>query len=272
MRQGPRNARIRPPAVAGLFYPRDAAELRAAIDEYLNAAPGSEPSPTSKAWIVPHAGYVYSGPVAAVVYRRVQTQRRSVRRVVLIGPSHRVPLQGIAVPECGAFATPLGAVRIDPELKEAVLRCEDVVASDRPHALEHAVEVQLPFLQTILGDFTFLPLVAGDAMPWQVAAVLDEVWDAPETLVFASSDLSHYHRYDVARLIDAATSKAIVGLETNITGEQACGAVSINGLLHVARARGLQVTELARCNSGDTAGDRARVVGYGAFEVQPAAA
>src|SRR4029450_2813935 len=138
-----------------------------------------------------------------------QAQRRKVRRVVVIGPAHRVPLDGIAVPEGGAFATALGAGRIDPELREAVLRHRDVAASDRPHALEHAIEVQLPFLQMILEDFTLLPLVAGEAMPGQVAAVLDEVWGGPETLVLATRALRHYHRHDVARMIDAATSKAI---------------------------------------------------------------
>src|SRR5262245_17786022 len=272
MRPGPGNARIRPPAVAGLFYPRDAAELRATVDHYLGATPASDLPATSKAWIVPHAGYVYSGPVAAVVYRRVQAKRRNVRRVVVIGPSHQVPLDGIAVPESGRFATPLGTVTIDPELREAALRCSDTVAADRPHAQEHSIEVQLPFLQAILDEFAFLPLVVGDATPRQVAAVLDAVWGGPETLVLASSDLSHYQRYEVARMIDAATSAAICGRAMDISGDQACGAVGINGLLHVARVRGLAVTELARCNSGDTAGDRMQVVGYGAFELQADAA
>jgi AmmeMemoRadiSam system protein B len=257
--------------VAGLFYPRDAAELRAAVDAYLgaNATAAGDLSANAKAWIVPHAGYVYSGPVAAVVYRRVQAQRRQVRRVVVIGPSHRVPLDGIAVPESSGFVTPLGTVSVDPDLREAALKCAHTVAADRPHAQEHSIEVQLPFLQVILDEFTFLPLVAGDATPRQVAAVLEEVWCGPETVVLASSDLSHYQRYEVARMIDAATSKAICDRATNISGEQACGAVAINGLLHLARARGLAVTELARCNSGDTAGSRAEVVGYGAFELQP---
>jgi MEMO1 family protein len=256
--------------VAGLFYPRDAAELRAAVAEYLAATSADELPTTSKAWIIPHAGYVYSGPIAAAAYRRIQARCRNVRRVVVIGPSHRVPLEGIAVPESRAYATPLGIVAVDAELKETALRCGGVVTSDRPHAQEHAIEVQLPFLQAILNDFTFLPLVAGEATPRQVGAVLDAVWGGAETLVVASSDLSHYHGYDVARMIDATTSKAICDLATDISGEQACGAVGINGLLHVTRARGLRVTELARCNSADTAGDRARVVGYGAFEIHPA--
>lgn len=270
MRREPKNARIRPPAVAGSFYPRDAEELRAAVSDLLSAAPLPDLPATPKAWIVPHAGYGYSGPVTAAVYRRVQALRRNVRRVVVIGPSHRVPLDGIAVPECDAFATPLGTVRIDPDLKAAVLRRGDVVASDWPHALEHAVEVQLPFLQVILEDFTFLPLVAGEATPRHVASVLEEVWGGTETLVLVSSDLSHYHRYEVARMIDAATSEAIRRRATDISGEQACGAVGINGLLLLAQIRGLDVAELARCNSADTAGDRAQVVGYAAFELHPA--
>lgn len=272
MRPEHQNARIRPPAVAGSFYPGNADELRAVVARLLSAAPAPDSPSVPVAWIVPHAGYIYSGPVAAAVYRRVHAQRSTLRRVVVIGPSHRVPLDGLAVPECSAFATPLGTVRVDPELKAALLRRGDVAATDRPHALEHAIEVQLPFLQVVLEDFTFLPIVTGDASPPHVSAVLNEVLEAPESLVIVSSDLSHYHRYDVAQMIDASTSEAICRRATDITGEQACGAVGINGLLHLARTRGLEVSELARCTSGDTAGDRAQVVGYGAFELcQPAA-
>ncbi len=271
MRPVHQHARIRPPAVAGSFYPREADKLRDAVGGYLRAAPAHELPAAPKAWIVPHAGYVYSGPVAASAYALLQAQGRGVRRVVLIGPSHRVPLDGIAVPEADAFETPLGTVPIDGEMKAALLRRGDVVESDWPHALEHSLEVQLPFLQAILADFTVLPLVAGSASPRYVASVLEEVWEGPETVVVVSSDLSHYHRYEIARMIDGETSDAIRRCATDLSSEQACGAVGINGLLHVARARGLEVTEIARCNSGDTAGDRARVVGYGAFAIHEAA-
>jgi AmmeMemoRadiSam system protein B len=271
MRAVHQHARIRPAAVAGSFYPREAGKLRSAVGGYLRAAPAHALPAVPKAWIVPHAGYVYSGPVAAVAYALLQAQGRGVRRVVLIGPSHRVPLDGIAVPEADAFETPLGTVSIDDEMKAALARRGDVVESDRPHALEHSLEVQLPFLQAILADFTLLPLVTGSASPQYVASVLEEVWGGPETVVIVSSDLSHYHRYEIAQMIDGETSDAIRRCATDLSSEQACGAVGINGFLHVACARGLMVTEIARCNSGDTAGDRTRVVGYGAFAIHESA-
>jgi MEMO1 family protein len=179
MRPVHQHARVRPPAVAGSFYPRDSGKLRDAVSGYLRASPARELPAAPKAWIVPHAGYVYSGPVAAAAYALLQMRCQDVRRVVLIGPSHRVQLDGIAVPAWDGFETPLGTVRIDPELKAALLRRGDVLESDRPHALEHALEVQLPFLQVILGDFILLPLVAGEAEPRYVAAVLEEVWGGP---------------------------------------------------------------------------------------------
>jgi MEMO1 family protein len=184
---------------------------------------------------------------------------------VLIGPSHRVPLAGIAVPEADYFLTPLGTIPLDLPLRSQLLRRGGIVESDWPHASEHCLEVQLPFLQLILPEFTLLPLVAGSASPQQVASVLADAWGADETLVIVSSDLSHYHRYDAARMIDAATCAAIRAFDTGLSDEQACGAVGINGLLYLARELGLDTTEIARCNSGDTAGDRLRVVGYAAF-------
>lgn len=264
------NARVRPPAVAGLFYPDDPAELHAVVSAYLAQARHEEAARTAKALIVPHAGYIYSGSTAAVAYAAIARQKETIRHVVLIGPSHRVYLQGIAMPEADAFATPLGNVQIDRKLKHAVGRHRAVIEADEPHRFEHSLEVQLPFLQVVLGEFTLLPLVAGVASAGQVASVLEEVWGDAHTLVLASSDLSHYHGYAHAQQIDAATSSQILRCEATLTGDQACGAVAINGLLYAGRSRELGIAELARCNSGDTAGDRERVVGYGAYALYAA--
>jgi MEMO1 family protein len=269
MLSGTGNSSIRQPAVAGSFYPGDAGELRAMVSGYLRQSPTAAlPSP-AKALIVPHAGYIYSGSTAGAAYALV-AQRSRIRRIVLIGPSHRVYLRGGAVPRTDAFATPLGTVRIDAQLKAELLRCPDVIESDAPHALEHALEVQLPFLQMLFDDFTLLPIVLGSASPAQVGAMLDMVWGGEETLVLSSSDLSHYHGYETAKRIDAATSEIILRRQATLTGDQACGAVGINGLLHTVHRRNLQVIEIARCNSGDTAGDRSRVVGYGAYAIHDA--
>jgi AmmeMemoRadiSam system protein B len=256
---------VRRPAVAGLFYPADPAELRAAVSEYLRQASSTATPSAPKALIVPHAGYVYSGEIAAQGYARVAAQRDRMHRIVLIGPSHRVYLRGAAVPRARSFETPLGRVEIDAGLRATLLQRGDVLESDQPHAMEHCLEVQLPFLQTVFKDFTVLPIVVGDASADYVGSLLADVWGDEHTLVLASSDLSHYHAYDVARDIDAATNAAILRFETNLSGDQACGAVAINGLLRIAPARNLAIAEIARCNSGDTAGDRARVVGYGAY-------
>jgi MEMO1 family protein len=259
------NASIRLPAVAGFFYPGNRAELSDMVSELIARASVSTVPRTPKAYIVPHAGYVYSGSTAAVAYAMAAGQRSTVRRVILIGPSHRVYLEGAAVPNVQAFATPLGEIPIDQELKRSVLDVPGVIESDHPHRLEHSLEVQLPFLQLTLGDFTLLPIVVGNASAQQVGAMLNALWGDRDTLVLASSDLSHYHPYRAAQTIDAQTSSAILDRRSTLTGEQACGAVAINGLLHCARVRNLEVTELARCNSGDTAGDKDRVVGYGAY-------
>lgn len=261
---------VRPPAVAGLFYPAVAAELRDTVARYLDDASVVDLPVAPKALIVPHAGYIYSGSIAAAAYASIGARRSCIRRVVLMGPSHRVYFQGIAVPEWHEFVTPLGNVRIDEAQKAALLARGDVIASDAPHALEHSLEVQLPFLQELFEDFTLLPLVAGVATPQHVASVLGSVWGGEETLVLISSDLSHYHPYDLAQQIDRATSALILGCSTHLSGEQACGATCINGLSQLARDREMRVTEIARLNSGDTAGDRLRVVGYGAFAIHEA--
>jgi MEMO1 family protein len=267
MLRGNGKTSARPPAVAGLFYPAIATELRDAVTRYLDEASVVDLPASPKALIVPHAGYIYSGSVAAAAYASVRALRSKIKRIVLLGPSHRVYLQGIAVPEWREFVTPLGGTRIDAELKALLLEQAKVIASDAPHAMEHSLEVQLPFLQTMFEDFTLLPLVAGAASPRQVASVLASVWGGEGTLVLISSDLSHYHNYEVAQQLDRATSADILRYSTHLTGEQACGATCINGLTHLARERKMQLREIARLNSGDTAGDRARVVGYGAFAV-----
>jgi len=267
MRPAIHNASVRPAAVAGLFYPSDPGELRDMVSQLMQRAPVVELPAQPVALIVPHAGYIYSGPVAAAAYAAVSMRRNTIRRVVLIGPSHRVYLRGIAVAESDVFATPLGQVAVDRDGRSMLLARDDVIAADAPHALEHCLEVQLPFLQALLDDFTLLPLVVGAARPEHVAAVLEAAWGGEETLVLISSDLSHYHPYQKAQGIDRQTSESILRHATTLSGEQACGAACINGLLHMAKPRGLAVTEMMRINSGDTAGDRGRVVGYGAFAI-----
>jgi AmmeMemoRadiSam system protein B len=259
---------VRPPAVAGLFYPRDARELRATVQEYLQVH--EVPGPVPKALIAPHAGYVYSGPVAASAYALVTPGRGAITRVVLVGPSHRVAFAGLAVPSDLHFSTPLGEVALDQTAVAGLLSLPQVHVFDRPHAREHSLEVHLPFLQVALGEFSLVPLVTGEASPAEVGKVLEAVWGGPETLIVVSSDLSHYHDYATARRLDAATSAAIVALRADEVGDaDACGCVAIRGLLWVARRRSLVVRVLDVRNSGDTAGPRDRVVGYGAFAVAP---
>lgn len=260
------HARIRPPAVAGLFYPDQPTQLRDMVSDYLAQAPiAAVASP--KALIVPHAGYIYSGGIAGAAYSQVAQRRSQIRRVVLIGPSHRVHLQGMAVPKAEAFQTPLGVVPIDRELKALALAQSQVVEGDEPHAREHCLEVQLPFLQAVLDEFSLLPVALGMVAAPAVASLLNAVWGGEETLVLVTSDLSHYLTYDAARQLDSQTIEAILRYDTRLTGEQACGCIGINGLSHLARQRNLNIAEIARCNSGDTAGDRYRVVGYGAFRL-----
>ncbi len=259
--------RLRPAAVAGLFYPTDPDALAATLARDLDVAvPAGDPLP--KAVIVPHAGYVYSGPIAGIAYARVERMKGLVQRVVLLGPAHRAWVDGLAVSSADAFATPLGTVPVDDALRRRVLELPAVRVDDRAHAAEHSLEVQLPFLQVTLGSFTVLPLAVGDAPPEAVAEVLDAVWGGPETLVVVSSDLSHYHDSATARARDRRTAAAIVTEDADAVGdEDACGARSVRGLLLTARRRGLAVRLLDLRNSGDTAGDRERVVGYGAFAV-----
>ena len=260
-----RTAYVRPPAVAGSFYPVDRAELEEMVRGFLSQVQASA-GPVPKAVIAPHAGYVYSGPVAASAYARLAAARGSVSRVVLLGPSHRVALRGLAVPDAAAFATPLGRIELDAPAIARVTALREVRVLHAAHEFEHSLEVHLPFLQVVLGSFCLVPLVAGDASAGDVARVLDAVWGGDETLIVVSSDLSHYHDYATARRLDAATTRAIEQLEPEaIDFDDACGRVPIRGLLEAVRARGLSPETLDVRSSGDTAGPRESVVGYGAW-------
>ena len=256
----------RPAAVAGLFYPAGADDLARDVDRMLDDARARlDPGLTApKALILPHAGYVYSGPTAALGHALLGTARGTVRRVVLLGPTHRVAVDGAALPGATALATPLGLVPV-PDVAPAVrARLPHLVDSAVVHAQEHSLEVHLPFLQRALGDVEVLPLAVGRADPQDTADLIDALWGGPETAVVVSSDLSHYHPYEEARRIDAATLDRMLALAGPLTHEQACGATPANGLLLTARRRGMSATLLGACNSGDTAGSRGRVVGYAA--------
>ena len=266
-------ARIRPPAVAGRFYPAGPARLRADVMKML-AASGVSEAPAPKAVIAPHAGYVYSGQVAAAAFAAIGPAASAVSRVVVIGPTHYVAICGIAVPTVGAFATPLGEIACDRNALQDISRLAAVTANDAAHAPDHALEVELPFLQVVLGRFTLVPLLVGDARPADVAEVLRELWGGPETLIVVSSDLSHFHRYETARRLDAETGALIeAGNWAALGPDRACGAAAIAGLLVETGRRGIEARRLGLCNSGDTAGNRQRVVGYGAWafaEASPA--
>ena len=252
----------RAPAVAGLFYPADPQALASMVDQLLADARPDELAHPPKALICPHAGYIYSGSTAALGYATLRTGTHPISRVVVAGPAHRVGIRGIALPGADAMATPLGEIPLDAEACATISKLPSVLTRPDVHAEEHSVEVQLPFLQRVLGDFTVVPLVVGDVDAGTVADVLEACWGGPETLVVISSDLSHYHPYGEARRLDAETIAAILDCQGPINPHRACGAYPISGLLAVARRRRLRPTLLGACNSGDTAGDRGRVVGY----------
>jgi len=257
------DSNVRHAAVAGLFYPESPQELRAAVKTHLSGARVFSRMP--KALIVPHAGYIYSGSVAGTAYASLEPGARSLRRVVLLGPSHRTWFRGLAIPSVKAFETPLGAIPLEQAALAELRGLPGVVESDEPHALEHSLEVQLPFIQHLAPQAGIVPLVAGHATPAEVAAVLDVVWGADETLIVASSDLSHYNSYATAQTCDAATAQAILDCHEDLESHQACGCVVLNGLARAIRKHGLRPELLDLRNSGDTAGDEQRVVGYGAF-------
>jgi len=255
---------IRTPAVAGQFYSGNARELNATVATLLDEAQENE-TPAPKALIVPHAGYIYSGPVAANAYARLRPHRDQYQRVILLGPCHRTPVRGIALCSADVYRMPMGDVPLD---KPAItgLQIPGVTVYDESHKYEHSLEVHLPFLQAVLGDFSVVPIIVGDAKPELVARVIEALWGGPETLIVVSSDLSHYLNYDDARAIDAVTCQAIEDLDAeSIEHGMACGATPVSGLLITARRRGMTVTTLDLRNSGDTAGDRDQVVGYGAW-------
>lgn len=271
---------VRPPAVAGLFYPADPRTLAAMVDRFVDEGldklsqevvegnPGQPVEPVEtisapKALVVPHAGYVYSGALAGVGYATIAPTRGRIDRVVLLGPCHRVAVRGLALPGCDALATPLGEVRVDAGALTtlAASGLDYVLTRPDAHAAEHSLEVQLPFLQRVLPGTPVVPLAVGDASPAQVAEVLDVLWGGDETLIVVSSDLSHYLTYRSAQDADARTLASVLACEP-VTHHQACGASPLNGLLVAASRRGLRPRLLGACNSGDTAGDRSRVVGY----------
>ena len=261
---------IRPPAVAGRFYPDSPSQLREQVTRFVDEAKPLENSPEismkPRAIIGPHAGYVYSGPTAGCAYRQLEQHRQDWDRVILIGPSHYVGFTGIAVPTCDAFATPLGHVPVDRNMVARALTIDGVQAFDQAHDREHGLEVHLPFLQVMLDSFSILPLVTGDC-DGQLVARLFELFCADQrTLLVVSSDLSHYHDYETARDMDSATARAIEALDpAAIASDQACGQRAVQGLLLTARKCGWKITTLDLRNSGDTAGSSDRVVGYGAW-------
>jgi len=259
---------VRPAAVAGMFYPGDARALATEVEDLLGGVGEAAPQlGFPKALIVTHAGYIYSGPVAAHAYDAIAPARGVVKRVVLLGPTHRVAVRGLALPTSAFFDTPLGRIPLDQEAFEQIRDLPQVVRSEPAHAREHSLEVQLPFLQKALGEFRLVPFAVGMAGVRDVAAVLERLWGGAETLIVISTDLSHYHRYDEARSIDGATLSKIMAFATDINHEEACGATPLNGLLHLSKSRNLRIKLLAACNSGDTAGGKGQVVGYSSFGV-----
>jgi len=254
---------VRSPAVAGMFYSAEPRQLARDVQRMLAEARPCDTIP--KALIVPHAGYIYSGAIAATAYASLASIAARIRRVVLLGPTHRVAVRGLALPGVEAFATPLGRVMLDAEAAQAITHLPQVVVSAQAHELEHSLEVQLPFLQSVLSDFTLLPLAVGMTTPEEVAEVLEVVWGGAETLIVISSDLSHFLPYAAAQRVDKETVESILKLRQPLTHEQACGGTPINGLIIAARQHHLTPHLLDLRNSGDTAGTRDSVVGYAAF-------
>ena len=261
-------SKIRPAAVAGMFYPADPEDLRHMVSRYLKDAHDivTEKPVKPRAIIAPHAGYIYSGPVAAYAYSYVESLKDTIRNVVLIGPSHRVPLIGLATSSADFFATPLGNIPINRALTEKINQLPFVSELDQAHALEHSLEVHLPFLQMTLGEFSLVPIVAGDASPDEVNQLIETACTADDTLLIISSDLSHYHDYETAKRMDQDTCHAIEALDIRgVDSHHACGFIPVRGLLSYAKQHDLHATTVDCRNSGDTAGPRDQVVGYGSY-------
>ena len=255
---------VRQPAVAGMFYPEKPDALRKMVNKYLAGACSSGPVP--RAIMPPHAGYPYSGPVAASAYARLIPAAGSIKEVVLFGPSHRVLFSGVALSSAEAYATPLGNVPLMQAPEQAVADLRQVGVLDEAHCPEHSLEVHLPFLQIVLNYFTLFPVVIGDTTPVAVAEVIRRLWTGPERLFIISSDLSHYLPYELAVETDRRTTAAIEKLAAeDIEEDQACGRTGISAMLLVAREKNLTVETVDLRNSGDTAGPRDQVVGYGSY-------
>ena len=255
---------IRPPAAAGLFYPADAGQLAHEVREFLRGARSFDLVHV-KALIVPHAGYIYSGAIASTAYATLRAASRYIRRVVLLGPTHRVAVRALTLAGVEAFDTPLGRIKLDMTAAQSIAHLPQVVVSTQGHAEEHSLEVQLPFLQSLLTDFTLLPLAVGMASAEEVAEVLESVWGGEETLIVVSSDLSHYLPYPTAQRVDRETVQAILELQQPIPHDRACGGTPVSGLILAARRHHLTPHLLDLRNSGDTAGTHDQVVGYAAL-------
>jgi AmmeMemoRadiSam system protein B len=245
--------------VAGLFYPSSPEELTAEIATLLGDARvhGGRP----KALIVPHAGYVYSGAIAATAFAQVAPFAHEIERVILLGPAHREFVDDLAWPDAERLATPLGELAVDVDAITAL----GIPGNAAAHAREHCLEVMLPFLQHLMPHAKVIPLIGSRATPERVGRLLASLWGGPETLILISSDLSHHHPYATAQSLDAKTAQRILALDDTLVGDNACGALAIDGLTWLARDKKLTVKQLDLRNSGDTAGSRDRVVGYGAF-------
>lgn len=266
---------IRPPAVAGTFYPADADLLRSEIDGLIDAALHSgiaqQETATPKAIIVPHAGLMFSGSLAALGFATVRALKDTIKRIVIIGPAHRMAFQGIALARADQFATPLGNMRCDLPALQKALALPHVQMLDDAHTLEHGLEIELPFIQRLFGeqsDIGIVPLLVSRCSPRQVHEVIEKLWGGPETLIVISSDLSHFHDYDTAKKMDNRTRAMIENFDAeNIDTNDACGALPVAGMLMAARNRGMKIKTLGMRNSGDVTGDKSRVVGYGAWAV-----
>ena len=258
--------KIRPPAVAGRFYPANPAELRRMVENFLSEVKAPD-GPSPKAIIAPHAGYIYSGPIAASAYAQLAPARDAVKRIILLGPSHFVAFDGLAATDATAFATPLGTVPVDTAaIRDLCSRLPQVSVREEAHADEHSLEVQLPFLRVVLAGFKIVPLLVGEASDDEIAAVIEALWGGDETRFVISSDLSHYHDYQTAQATDSETANVIESLDAKkLRGDLACGCRPICGLLNAAKERRMRCRAVDLRNSGDTSGDRDRVVGYGAF-------
>jgi len=255
------------PAVAGTFYPENPQQLHQMLNEYLNDAEATAKVP--KVIIAPHAGYIYSGHVAASAYARLKKANDRINRVVIIGPSHRVAFSGLAISKAESFITPFGFVSVDQKALATIAKLDYVNYFEEAHTYEHSIEVHLPFLQEMLDDFKVVPIVTGDATAEQVSQVIDILWGGDETLIVISSDLSHYHEYSQAKQLDKVTSQLIEQLQYElISPNAACGQVSLSGLLRLAREKTLAIKTIELRNSGDVTGDKSRVVGYGAYVIE----